>query len=281
MIKLPNRGIVEILGPDAAAFMNNLVTNEIAKMANKTARFCGLLTPQGKYLFDIFAYRHDDKTFLLDSNHSEELVQKLKIYKMRAAIEIMPRHDLAVFAAFPAPCHPALDAGSYAANDYISFTDPRDSAMGLRIFAPQNTPETASFSRYESHRLQLGIPDLAQDLIRDKDFALEGLMDELHAIDFHKGCYVGQEMTSRMKRRGTLKQKLCRIKIASSQIPFDTPIMAGETEIGRIRSNNSTLGMALIRFDRWQHAMDAKQNLLANGVEIIIDPPEWLSGANA
>ncbi|KAF0093480.1 MAG: glycine cleavage T protein (aminomethyl transferase) [Hyphomonadaceae bacterium] len=242
MIKLPNRGIVEILGPDAAAFMNNLVTNEIAKMANKTARFCGLLTPQGKYLFDIFAYRHDDKTFLLDSNHSEELVQKLKIYKMRAAIEIIPRHDLA---------------------------------------APQNTPETASFSRYESHRLQLGIPDLAQDLIRDKDFALEGLMDELHAIDFHKGCYVGQEMTSRMKRRGTLKQKLCRIKIASSQIPFDTPIMAGETEIGRIRSNNSTLGMALIRFDRWQHAMDAKQNLLANGVEIIIDPPEWLSGANA
>lgn len=264
VIKLKNRGAIEISGDNALVFLNNLISNDLEKSLANTPIYSALLTPQGKYLFDIFVYSLSNNNFLIDTNEPLELEQKLGIYKMRSDVQIKLRDDLAVFA----------DIGA-SNNNYKSFTDPRDSEMGLRIFAPANTPETQDFAAYESHRLRLGIPDLSQDLMREKDFALEGLMDELNGIDFQKGCYVGQEMTSRMKRRGTLKQKLCRIK-TTAQIPFDTPIMASDTEIGRTRSNNGEYGIALVRFDRWQAAAQNGEKLLANDSEIIIDPPKWL-----
>ena len=268
MILLKNRDILEINGKDAAAFLNNLLTNEIEEMAIETARFCGLLTPQGKYLFDIFIYRVSADKFLLDTNEPQELAQKLGIYKMRSEVQVKLQTDLAVFAA--------LLAQQTIEENHIIFTDPRDNLMGQRVFASVKTPKNSGFDEYETHRFKLGIPDLSQDLIREKDFALEGLMDELHGIDFHKGCYVGQEMTSRMKRRGTLKQKLCRIKIGNKEIAFDTPIIANNTEIGFVRSNNGECGMALVRFDRWHDAAQTGEKLLANGVEVTIEPPEWL-----
>lgn len=265
VIKLKNRGAIEISGDNALVFLNNLISNDVEKSLANSPIYSALLTPQGKYLFDLFVYSLSNSNFLIDTNAPLELEQKLGIYKMRSNVEIKLRDDLAVFA----------DLGTSNNNNYTSFTDPRHSEMGLRIFAPATTPETQDFAAYESHRLKLGIPDLSQDLIREKDFALEGLMDELNGIDFQKGCYVGQEMTSRMKRRGTLKQKLCRIK-TTAQIPFDTPIMANDSEIGRIRSNNGEYGIALVRFDRWQTAAQNGEKLLANDSEIIIDPPKWL-----
>ncbi len=263
MIKLDSRGIIEVSGKDAASFLNNLLTNEILNLSPNSAKFCALLTPQGKFLFDIFIFQTNDNSFLLDSSHPEELFSKLMMYKLRADVQISRRDDLAVFAS-------TGDQGQY-----IAFPDPRDRSLGFRIFAPPETPQTQTIDTYESLRLSLGIPDLSRDLIREQDFALEGLLDELGAIDFQKGCYVGQEMTSRMKRRGTLKQKLCRFR-AQTLIPFGAKIMANDTEIGEIRTNNGEYGIALLRFDRWREAAQNGQTLLAEGQEITIDPPDWI-----
>jgi hypothetical protein len=302
VIKLPNRGVLRVKGEDAVPFLNNILTNDITNASTTTAIFAALLSPQGKYLFDCFVLRINETELLLDCNGPNEFAAKLNIFKLRAKVTITICDDLAVFAQLRNETGEIADA-------YI-FKDPRLEALGNRIIATAGLETNERVTEYESHRISLGIPDLSQDLIRDKDFALEGLMDELGGIDFQKGCYIGQEMTSRMKRRGTVKQKLCRIKIASAhpisreskwgarfaclsrflsknrftlfgkrfsqQIAFDTPIVAGTSEIGRIRSNNGALGMALVRFDRWQLALTNGQELLASDVKIIIDPPEWL-----
>lgn len=290
MIILKNRGIIEISGADAETFLNNLLTNDVAKIGEDSAQFSALLTPQGKFLFDIFIYKVNDNSFLLDAPFADELFQKLRMYKLRANVEIMPRDDLGVYASFDICCHPALDAGSACQNEgqplkeipqqvrddnYYPFIDPRNSALGFRVFAPKDIAANTDYAEYENLRLSLGIPELSEDLIREQDFALEGLLDELGAIDFQKGCYVGQEMTSRMKRRGTLKQKLCRFR-AKSKTPFGAPIMADALEIGQIRTNNGEFGMALLRFDRWQGAVQNGQTLLASEQEITIEPPNWI-----
>ena len=182
MIKLESRAIIEVSGPDCVKFLNTLLTNEIENMPPKSALFCALLTPQGKFLFDIFAFRDNENSFFLDACFGSELVQKLGVYKMRSDVQIMLRDDLAVFAQTETPN-----------SNHTSFPDPRDSKLGSRIFAPPNSPQTGDFAAYEQLRLSLGIPDLAQDLIREQDFALEGLLDELGAIDFTRAAMLAKK----------------------------------------------------------------------------------------
>lgn len=261
MILLKNRGVIKIAGEDSLVFLNNLVTNEITNANEEYAVFAALLSPQGKYLFDFFILKTGENEFLLDCNHADELAPRLNMFKLRAKVKIENlSNELAVFS------------GKFG---NLTFQDPRNIDLGNRSFAPIDTITSASFDDYEKLRIGLGIPELSFDLLRDKDFVLEGLLDELNGVDFHKGCYTGQEMTSRMKRRGTIKQKLCRIDYIAEAPKYDTPIMASNLEIGRTRSMIDGKGIALIRFDRWQEAQSKGHKLVADNSEIIIRPPQW------
>lgn len=257
MIRLNGRGVLELKGEGIAPFLDNLLSNNVDGANESKAIYAALLGPQGKFLFDLFILRPSPDYYLIDTNHCEEFFQKLRLYKMRLPIEILEREDLAVFANFEPIPH--------------SFPDPRNPQLGFRVFAPIETKSDGDFEQYEAKRLELGIPDPSRDLIRDGDFALEGLLDEMGAIDFHKGCFIGQEMTSRMKRRGTLKQKLVKIHINGEPPEFDTPIFADETELGRIRTNNGKIGLALLRIDRAKTAMENGTKMLAGRSEILID----------
>ena len=267
MILLKNRGIIELKGEQVIEFLNNILTNNIDKADEKNAIYAALLGPQGKFLFDIFIIKNGENSYLLDTNDADELYNKLRIFKLRMKVDIINlSSQLGVFSNIQSK------------DDFISFQDTRNKDLGLRIIAPLDTPTNADFEKYEETRIGLNIPDPANDLIRDKDFALEARLDEMGAIDFHKGCYIGQEMTSRMKRRGTLKQNLQAFKYDGDEIPYDCPIIADEIEIGRVRTNYKNCGMALIRLDRLKAATQNGAKMLADGKQIYIEANKLLEG---
>jgi tRNA-modifying protein YgfZ len=152
--------------------------------------------------------------------------------------------------------------------------DPRLPILGARVIASNREAEDGAV--YSAYCLNLGIPDPAVDLLVEKDFIMEGIFDELNGLDHHKGCYVGQEMTSRMKRRTSVKNKLCRVRYEGPAPEFETPILADGWEVGRMRSGIVGVGIALIRFDRARKAISEGKLLLAGKVPLTLDPPDWL-----
>lgn len=266
MIILKNRGLIGINGNDTIPFLNNILTRNIDNLNQDNLTYAALLSPQGKYLFDLFIIKNGETSFLIDSNDSKELFAKLRMYKLRSEIELIDlNNELGVF----------YSPFEIDDKNYICKKDIRNENMGFRLYGSLNTNNLGNFADYEYLRIKNEIPEPSFDLIRDKDFALEGLLDEMGAIDFHKGCYIGQEMTSRMKRRGTLKQKLCKFEFIGAPPEFDTPIIANNQEIGRTRSISKNLGLALIRFDRLKLAQDNDLKLFALDTEIFIKQIDW------
>jgi tRNA-modifying protein YgfZ len=266
MIHLPDRGVVKVVGPDAATLLNGLVTNDVTKASQTQAIFAAMLTPQGKYLFDMFVLSDGADGYVLDVSRPSDFTKRLMMYKLRSKVSIEDMSQtLAVYAL--------LDRQAPTA-DALFFQDPRMPGMGHRYIGPIGLG--GKQSSYQVHRIELGVPDPSIDLLVDKDFIMEGLFDELHGLDFHKGCYVGQEMTSRMKRRTSVKNKLCRVRYEGDAPQFEAPILADGWEVGRMRTGIAGVGIAMIRFDRARKALATGQKLLAGDVSITLDPPAWL-----
>jgi tRNA-modifying protein YgfZ len=260
---LAHRGAVQVAGPDAATLLNGLLTNDVSRAMPNTAVFAAMLTPQGKYLFDMFVLQIEADTFLLDVSRPSEFAKRLAMYKLRSKVTIDDRSsELSVVAGLDAP------------RGGLSFPDPRLAELGWRTFAASvgegDSREELAF------RHALGVPDPSVDLLVEKDFIMEGLFDELGGLDHHKGCYVGQEMTSRMKRRTSVKNKLCRVRYEGAPPAFETPILADNWEVGRMRSGSDGVGIAMTRFDRARKAIADGHPMLADGVAITLDPPDWL-----
>jgi len=287
MICLLERAILGVSGPDATDFLQNLLTQDVAKIHEGRARFSALLTPQGKYLSAFFViraprnfvagserYLNDFDGYLLDvsANEAAMLLKRLTLYRLRSKVTI---EDLS--ATFGVMTFEP-DASVLELSCLAYFHDPRMAALGSRAVVPRELCDRfdGDDEAYRARQLALGVPELSCDLEAEKDFALEGLLDELNGIDFHKGCYVGQEMTSRMKRRTTVKQKLCPVNFDGAVPVFNTPILAGEQEIGKTRTGATGRAMALIRFDRANAACEAGLPLHADGKLLTLDPPDWI-----
>jgi tRNA-modifying protein YgfZ len=263
LIHLASRGVVKVSGPDASTLLNGLLTNDVTRAGPNLAIFAAMLTPQGKYLFDMFVTSPETDTYLLDVTRPADFSKRLAMYRLRskAIIEDLSA-SLAVFASLALPAQGEV------------YADPRLPELGWRVVAP-NCP-AAQEADYVAYCLALGVPDPATDLLVEKDFIMEGLFDELHGLDHHKGCYVGQEMTSRMKRRTSVKNKLCRVRFDGAPPEFETPILADGWEVGRMRSGIAGVGIAMIRFDRARTALSKGQALMAGVVALTLDPPQWL-----
>jgi tRNA-modifying protein YgfZ len=263
LARLAHRGVVRVAGPDAATLLGGLLTNDVSRARADQAVFAAMLTPQGKYLFDMFVVQPAVDTFLLDVSRAADFAKRLSMYRLRSQVTIEDvSGEMAVYSS-----ETVLDIGQ-------PFVDPRLPALGWRTIAPSAGVETKAED--VSVRHQLGVPEASVDLLVEKDFIMEGLFDELHGLDHHKGCYVGQEMTSRMKRRTSVKNKLCRVRYHGEAPPFEVPIIADDWEVGRMRTGSSDVGIAMIRFDRARKALDEGHVLTANGLEIKLDPPDWL-----
>ena len=267
------RGIVRVSGPDAAALLNGQLTQDLRETGPDKAVFAAMLSPQGKYLFDMFVIQPEADVFVLDVSRAPDFVRRLAMFRLRAAVEIVDVSDswcVAVAGGSPRTLpHPALPHQVWA-----TFADPRLDALPARAIIPRDADRDVRSDPQLRHAL--GVPDLQYDLLIDKDFALEGLLEELHGVDFHKGCYVGQEMTSRMKRRTSVRNKLCRVRYDGPAPDFETPILAEDWEVGRMRTGSDHVGLAMIRFDRVAKARHDGVALLCGSRPIRLDPPDWL-----
>ncbi|HXY58291.1 MAG TPA: folate-binding protein [Methylocystis sp.] len=265
-VLLDDRSVVEIIGSDAAKFLHNLVTNDMLKLGFGEARFCALLTPQGKIIVDFLAFAQGEgetRSFLLDCPKSlvDELVRRLGMYKLRAAVTIALRADLAAYGFLDAG-RPQVDAKALA-------RDPRAEALGWRALAPLGAIEaSARRADYEARRVAAGVPQGGVDFAYGEAFPHEANMDLLSGVDFKKGCYVGQEVVARMKHRGLARKRVARYRAHGAAPAAGAAIVAGEKEIGVTGSNSGDSGLALIRLDRLEEALAAGAAPHAAGVRL-------------
>jgi tRNA-modifying protein YgfZ len=264
-VHLKDRAVIALEGGDAREFLQGLVTNDIQRLAPQTGLYAALLTPQGKILFD-FLVTEGDGALLLDcpADRADALVKRLTMYRLRAKIDIAIRPQLSVYAGLSG--RPAERA--------ITFPDPRLAALGPRSIGA--SAEMPGFlegpAGYHVERLALGVPEGA-DFGSDKMFALDAGLDELHAIAFDKGCYVGQELTARMKHRGTARKRVLPVCADGMLPPTGTAIASDALEIGEIVSAYGAQGFALVRLDRLD---EAKASLMAGTVPVTLTRPAWL-----
>jgi len=259
------RWLIRVSGPDRVSFLQNLITQNVENLDG--VAYGALLNPQGKVVADMFIWESDGAFVLeTDVRFGEDLTRRLTLYKLRAQVAIDEAKDLGVlFSEKP------FD-GAHA--------DPRlsNGALGYRKLAPRAEALALHEHEVAYSRLALweGVPDLAENTAPEEVFAGEALLEELQGVDFQKGCFVGQENVSRMKRRATTRRKLCRIAYDGERIEPQTPIHVGEAEIGSVRATAFARGYALLRLDRALEAVAAGKTLMAGDREIRLDPPSWL-----
>ncbi len=273
---LSDRGVVAVTGIDAAKLLQGLVTNDIAALDRQAAIFAGLLSPQGKILFEFFVVRTDGG-FLLDTLRAQaaDLAKRLTMYKLRADVTIRDVSDKYVVWAVWAEPPPSAPAGA------ITFADPRLAAMGKRWIVaslPAGTGEgtgPATRSAYDAHRVRLGVPEAGRDYALGEAFPHEALYDQLDGVSFRKGCYVGQEIVSRMEHRGTARKRMIQVSAADALPATGTEVMAGDVPIGTLGTVDGSQGLALVRLDRAAEFKAKGVALTAGGVEIAISKPAW------
>lgn len=273
--QLTDRAVISLSGPEARDFLQNLVSNDVEKLTPGHGLYAALLSPQGKIGFD-FLLVEGDGAILLDvaAQARDALLKKLKLYRLRAKVEIEARDQLGVYAALAG--HPHNRPTPYAGSA-VTFGDPRlDGSRGAGLPArsigalqemPAGLPGPAA---YHALRLELGVPE-GSDFGFEKIFALDGGLDELHAVSFDKGCYVGQELTARMKHRATSRKRPVLATAAGDLPPPSTAVTQGG-DIGEIIASHGARGFASVRLDKW----DAAQGAQAGGVPVTLTKPRWL-----
>lgn len=271
---LPSRTALRIGGADARNFLQGLITNDIGKVQGTKAVHAGLLSPQGKVLFDFFLVADADG-FLVDvaRDKASELAQRLAFYRLRAAVEIGDDPSREVAACWGAA--PAQPDGA------IVCAEPRLPALGYRAFLAVGTNpaelgcEAASEQDYHAFRIGLGVPEGGRDYAFGDAFPHEALFDQLNGVDFNKGCFVGQEVVSRMEHRGTTRKRIVPVEGGEALPAPGTSIEAGGVPIGTLGSVSGCSGLALIRLDRVEEALARGETLAAGGVKIALRRPAF------
>ena len=251
---LSDRTVIAVSGPEARPFLQGLITNDIANLTPEQSLYAALLSPQGKILFDFLLFA-EAETVLIDCHKDVRvaLQKRLSMYKLRAKIDIAARDDRVVI----------VDQGPY---------DPRLATLGQRSIVATGIETVDGTDAYHEWRWGLGVPE-GLDFSAEKIFAMDGGLDELHAISFTKGCYVGQELTARMKHRGTDRKRLLPVNAPDAELATGAPVTAGEIELGTMMSSYGDAGYALIRLDR---LAEATAPISVGGAEVSILKPDWL-----
>lgn len=247
---LAQRAVIALTGPEARSFLQGLVTNDVTTVTSEQPVYTAMLTPQGKILFDFLIYEAPQGLFLdCPRDVREALIKRLSLYKLRAKVEISARDDLAVILE--------------------GLPDPRHSGLPARRIAAATGP--AADEAYLARRLDLGIPEGA-DFGSGAFFALDAGLDALHGVAFDKGCYIGQELTARMKYRGTDRKRLLVVTASDGAPLSQAPILSGEISLGDIVAVYGSRGFALVRLDRLAETKEA----LSGGRAVALSKQDWL-----
>src|SRR6266436_8963957 len=279
---LPDRGVVKVAGDDARKFLNGLVTSDIAKVTPEAASFAALLTPQGKIIVDFIlaeAPPADGGGFFLDCPRAlaPTLLQRLNFYKLRAQVIVEDlSKTLGVLAVFD---------GS-AVTDYgLCYRDPRLASLGLRCMLPPHLAADAAADlgaelvdapAYEAHRIALGVPRGGLDFIYGDAFPHEADMDQFGGVDFDKGCFVGQEVVSRMEHRGNVRTRIVPVAYEGFAPDAGAAVTAAEKQVGTFGSSAGGRALAMLRLDRAEDALAASHVLTAGAVTLRLVKLDWL-----
>jgi folate-binding protein YgfZ len=282
---LPERGVVKVAGEDARRFLNGLASNDIGKVNPASARFAALLTPQGKIVVDFIvaeAAAEDGGGFFLDCPRAlaSALMEKLKLYKLRAKVTVEELSDaLGVVAVWDGK----------GDSDYgLSYADPRLAGLGWRTILPPLLAAEAAGDlgctlaepeAYDAHRIALGVPRGGSDFTYGDTFPHEADMDQLAGVDFEKGCYIGQEVVSRIEHRNSARNRVVPIAFDRFAPIPGLPVMAGDKTVGMVGSAFQGRGLALLRLDRVADALASETPLICGGIQIEMVKPDWATFA--
>jgi folate-binding protein YgfZ len=246
MIRLANRGVLRLSGPDRFTFLQGLVSNDVRGVAEGRAVYACLLTPQGKFLHDMFLAAQGETVLIeCEADRKDDLARRLKMFRLRAKIEIEDTGD--EFSTFAAHDPTNIPDG------VIAFADPRLEALGHRILIPGDGASVEAptpFSDWDRLRIGLAVPDGSRDMEVGKAILLENNIDVLSGISWDKGCYMGQELTARTRYRGLVKKRLAPVAIAGEAPPVGAPLIEDGREVGEMRTSSGDLGLALLRLER-------------------------------
>ena len=264
---LDDRALVQVAGADWRSFLQGLITQDVEGLAAGEMRYAALLTPQGRVLYDLFVTADQDGAgALLDvaAATRDALIGRLRIYRLRAKVEIEPAAGVVS----------ALYGGGPGSSGWS--VDPRLAALGWRglDLEPPSGAVAAGAAAYDGHRLGLGVADMARDGLADSAYALEANLDLLNGVDFRKGCFVGQETTSRMKRRSAARSRIAPLRFEGTAPLPGAEVMAGALRAGEVRSGADGVALALMRLDR---AVGA--DLTVQGRAVRLNVPAWLQPA--
>ncbi len=288
-VSLAHRSLIAIEGEDRKSFLQGLVSNDVTKAAPDRALYGAFLTPQGKFLHEFFIAELDGALLLeTDASRRDDFLKRLGLYRLRSKVAIAPAERLRVFgligddaaAALRLPEEPG--AASPLAGGLV-MVDPRLPTAGLRAWLPEGGEaalSAAGFTRaeptaWDSLRIGLGLPDGSRDLVPEKTLLLESGFDELHGIDWQKGCYLGQELTARTKYRGLVKKRLMPVEIKGPAPQPGTPVLLGKDEAGEMRSHAGGRGLAMIRLDALERLDKEGAELHAGAAVLRPRKPDW------
>jgi len=267
---LEDRGVVSVSGEDATGFLQGLLTSDVERLGPGEARYGALLTPQGKILFDMIAGRAhgEEPSYLIDcaATQAADLAKRLGFYKLRAKVAIVDQSAGRAVAAFWGEMPPRIDDG-------LLFADPRDPRLGWRAILPRPVAAAVGLehvNEYEGLRIAVGAPKGGLDFAYADAFPHDANLDLLHGVDFDKGCYVGQEVVSRMKHRGTARKRVARVKLAGPAPAPGTPVLDRELAVGALGSSSGREALALLRLDRAEEAKAAGRTLSAGGMGLAL-----------
>lgn len=256
-VLLPHRSVISVSGADAETFLNGIVTVSTLGMRTGAFRYGALLTPQGKVISDMLLTREAD-AILIDCAEAAApaVVKRLTLMKLRAAVVIAPRPDLGV-------------------NAFTGSPDPRSPSAPHRSIGPRATAEDTD--AYHAARIGAGLPEQGVDFVAEEIFPADINMDLAGGVDFKKGCFIGQEVVSRMKRRGTARRRTLKARVAG---PITAPaaILASDFEIGMLTSISGGDALARVRIDRLRDARARGETITADGLPVAFDDPYWLAG---
>lgn len=284
LIPLPDRGLLAVTGPDRLEFLQGLLSNDVARAADGRAVWAALLTPQGKYLHDVFVLPFDGALALdCEAGRRDDLKHRLEGYRLRSDVDILDVTEfydsLSLLGDGAAQAVRLADEPGAVA-DYgggLAWRDPRHPGLGVRLTLPREAGHPAGFAHgdpadWDRARLALGIPDGSRDLVPERSILLENGFDELRGVSWDKGCYVGQELTARTKYRGLVRKRLLPVRIDGEPPPPGTPVLAGESEAGELRSGRDGLALALLRLD----ALETGAPLTAGTARVTPMRPDWM-----
>jgi folate-binding protein YgfZ len=279
---LPDRGVIKVSGPEARALLDRLVTSSIETLQPGQARFAALLTPQGKIIVDFIvteAGEPDGGGFFIDCPRAlaAELSAKLTFYKLRAKATVENLSGgLSVMAVW--------DGNPGETENALRYPDPRLAAMGSRLALPGDAASSVAAElgatfvdehAYETHRIALGVPRGGHDFVYGDAYPHETDMDQLGGVDFGKGCYVGQEVVSRVEHRATARARIVPVRYTEHSPLPGIPITAGDKNVGSLGSTADGNGLALLRLDRVEDAMKSGLPLQAGGIALTLKKPDW------